>query len=137
MAAGAPSPVGTLPRSQQIQGFLRAGVAQPADKADRPQAVEVVVMPVVRPVDLQPLGEYDLACASRSEQPVLQQHLGRTLSGLKRSFASGRSVILDQAPDRRQALVKGRPPRLWSRVAVPATVRPLRAQQHIDEMADA
>ena len=71
--------------------------------ADRAQTVKEVVVPVVRPVDVQPLGVDRPRRSSRLEQlgaPAAARL--RAWAASQRSSVSGGAVVLDQAPDRSQ-----------------------------------
>src|SRR5436190_1879364 len=74
-ATRSPGSVRTPARQQQIDRFAGPRVGEHADHPDRAQAVEEVVVPVVRPVDVQPLRVDDLAGPRGLEHVVFEQQL--------------------------------------------------------------
>ena len=96
-----------------------------------------VVVPVVRPVDVHPFGMDRPAGAARLEELVLKQQRARRLGRIPSALMAGLSVVFDEAPDRRQALMERGVRGLGVAVAVPSAVGPLRAEQHLDEVSDA
>ena len=136
MAIGAPGPIRAPALHQQLGGFVRARVREHSEPRDRAQPVEEVVVPVVRPVDVQPFGMDDITGAGRSKQAVLQQQLARASSRSARAPVAGLAVILGQAPDRCERFVKRGVVGIRVLVAVPSAVRPLRSEQHLRQMPD-
>src|SRR5438034_445148 len=134
-AACSPGSVWTPVRQQQIDRFVGSGVAEHADHPDRAQAVEEVVMPIVRPVDVQPLRMDHPAGPRGLEHTVFEQKLRALTGPARRPGVAGRAMKFGESPDGSQRFVKGRATRIRILVAVPSTVGPLRPQQHIDQPA--
>src|SRR5712692_5076468 len=136
MATGAPACIGATSRPQQGKRIKSPRVIQPVQQRQRSKAVEEVVMPVMRPVDVQPFPMNRLAGRRRAEKPTTEQELAGTLSRLEGITIACRSVILGQSPNRGKTLVEGRPACGRGGVAVPAPVGPLRTKKHVDKAAD-
>src|SRR2546430_3402700 len=134
-AACSPRSVWTPARQQQIDRFVGPRVGQHPDHPDRAQAVEEVVMPVVRPVDVQPLRMDHLAGPRGLEHAVFVQKLHATTGRVRRPSVARRAVKFGESPDGSQRFVKGRAARVRILVAVPSTIGPLRPQQHFDQPA--
>src|SRR5438067_1578315 len=123
-------------RDQHLDRLARAGVGKAAQPGHGAQSVEVVVVPIVRPVDVAPCGVDHLAAMRRSEQVMFQQQLNSARGGVLSPAIPSRAVIFGQAPDRSKCLVKRRMAGVGVAVAVPSAIWPLASQQDLDQVLD-
>src|SRR5207244_3600564 len=98
---------------------------QLAGSGQDPQALEHVVVPVGRVVELDPFGMNDAPRAMGAEESMSQQELGRPSRRFGGGFVSSGTSVFAQAPQRRDAFMEGRVGRFGPLVAVPPSIGPL------------
>ena len=91
---------------KKSEGVGTTGIGDPTEQDQSAKSLEVVVVPIVRPMNVAPLGiDHPTTCGG-AKQPMLQEQLACSLSSCQCLDVARGAVVLDQAPDWSEALVK-------------------------------